>query len=44
MQLKVVEQLQEVIALDQPDVTTTMIAARRPATLIQSFAGPSLWA
>ena len=44
MQLKVVEQLQEVIALDQPDETTTMIAARRPAALIQSFAGPSLWA
>jgi transposase len=44
MQLKVVEQLQEVIALDRPDETTTMIAARRPAALIQSFAGPSLWA
>lgn len=44
MQLKVVEQLQEVIALDQPDVTTKMIAAQRPASLIQSFAGPSLWA
>jgi transposase len=44
MQLKVVEQLQEVIALDQPDETTTIVAARRPAALIQSFAGPSLWA
>lgn len=44
MQLKVVEQLQEVIALDRPDETTTMVAARRPAALIQSFAGPSLWA
>ena len=45
MQLKVIEQFQEVIALDQPDqTTTTMVAARRPAPLIQSFAGPSLWA
>lgn len=44
MQLKVIEEFQEVIALDQPDETTTMIAARRPAALIQSFAGPSLWA
>lgn len=44
MQLKVVEELQEVIALDQPDETTTMAAARRPVPLIQSFAGPSLWA
>ena len=44
MQLKVVEQWQEVIALDRPDETTTMVAARRPAALIQSFAGPSLWA
>ena len=44
MQLKVVEQFQEVLALDQPDETTTMVAARRPTPLIQSFAGPSLWA
>ena len=44
MQLKVVEQFQEVIVLDQPDETTTMIAAKRPTPLIQSFAGPSLWA
>lgn len=44
MQLKVVEQFQEVIALDRPNETTTMVAARRPVPLIQSFAGPSLWA
>ncbi len=44
MQLKVVEQFQEVIALDRPNETTTMVAAKRPVPLIQSFAGPSLWA
>ena len=44
MRLKVIEQLQEVIALDQPDETTTMVAAKRPATLINSFAEPSLLA
>jgi len=44
MQLKVIEQFQEVIALDRPDETTTMAAAKRPVPLIQSFAGPSLWA
>lgn len=44
MQLKIVEQFQEVIVLDQPDETTTMVAAPRPASLINSFAGPSLWA
>jgi len=44
MQLRVVEQFQEVIALDRPNETTTMVAARRPVPLIQSFAGPSLWA
>jgi transposase len=44
MQLKVVEQLQEVIALDKPDATTTMVAAKRPPALISSFVGPSLWA
>lgn len=44
MQLKVVEQFQEVIALDRPNETTTIIGARRPVPLIQSFAGPSLLA
>ena len=44
MQLKVVERYQEVIALDQPDETTTMVSAKRPASLIQSFVGPSVWA
>jgi transposase len=44
MQLKVVERLQEVIALDQPDETTTVVSAKRPATLIQSFVGPSVLA
>ena len=44
MQLKVVEQFQEVIVLDQPDETTTVVAARRPVSLIQSFAGTSLLA
>ena len=44
MQLKVVEQFQEFIALDRPDETTTMLGAKRPVPLIQSFAGPSLWA
>ena len=44
MQLKVVERYQEVIALDQPDATTTIISARRPTPLIQSFVGPSVWA
>lgn len=44
MQFRVVEQFQEVIVLDRPDETTTMVTARRPAPLIQSFAGPSLWA
>lgn len=43
-QLKVVEEYQEVIVLDRPDLTTTMIAAPRPASLIQSFAGTSLLA
>tara|TARA_B100000686_G_scaffold304689_1_gene342503 strand:+ start:1162 stop:2844 length:1683 start_codon:yes stop_codon:yes gene_type:complete len=42
MQLKVVEQFQEVIAVDQPDETTSMVAARRPQSLIHSFAGTSL--
>ena len=44
MQLKVVEEYQEVIALDQPDVTTAMISAKKPPRLIQSFAGNSLLA
>jgi transposase len=44
MQLRVIEQFQEVIALDRPDETTMMVSAQRPAPLIQSFAGPSLWA
>lgn len=44
MQLKVVEQFQEVIVLDQPNETTTMVAAPRPEPLIHSFAGPSVWA
>lgn len=44
MQLKVVEEFQEVIALDRPDATTAIISAPRPVPLIQSFAGPSLWA
>jgi transposase len=44
MQLKVIEQLQEVIVLDQPDETTMIVTAPRPQPLIHSFAGPSLWA
>ena len=44
MQLKVVEQFQEVIALDRPNETTMILGAKRPVPLIQSFAGPSLWA
>jgi transposase len=44
MQMKVIEHLQEVIALDQPDATTLVISANRPQPLIRSFAGPSLWA
>jgi transposase len=44
MQFKVIEEYQEVIAVDQADATTTMIAARRPPSLIQSFAGTSLLA
>ena len=44
LQLKVVEHYQEVMVLDQPDETTTMISAKRPPTLIQSFAGPSVLA
>jgi transposase len=44
MQMKVVERYLEVIALDQPDETTTVVSAKRPASLIQSFVGPSVWA
>lgn len=41
MQLKIVEEFQEVIVLDRPDETTTIVSAPRPPSLIQSFAGPS---
>jgi len=41
-QFKVIEQYQEMFILDQPDETAKVIAARRPPTLIQSFAGVSL--
>lgn len=44
LQLQVIEQFQEVIALDGPDETTRIVSATRPVPLIQSFAGPSLWA
>ncbi len=44
MQLKVVEQYQEVMALDRPDETVTMVSARQPPSLIRSFAGPSVLA
>ena len=44
MQFKVIDQYQEVLAVDQPDETTTMVSAQRPPTLIQSFAGVSLLA
>ena len=44
MQLKVIERYQEVIAWDRPDETTQFVAAPRPASLISSFAGPSVWA
>jgi len=44
MQLKVIEQFQEVLARDEADETTTIVAARRPTPLIRSFAGPSLLA
>jgi transposase len=42
--LHVVEHYQEVIARDEPDGETTMITARRPPPLIDSFAGPGLLA
>ena len=44
LQLKVIEQFQEVIVLDQPDATATIIGAWRPIPLIKSFAGASLLA
>jgi transposase len=44
MRLKVVEQFQEVLAVDRDDETTAMVAAPRPQSLIQSFAGTSLLA
>ena len=44
MQLKVVEQYQEVMVLDQADETTKIVSAKRPPSLIQSFAGTSVLA
>jgi transposase len=44
LQLKVVEQYQEVIVLDQDDERSAAVAASRPARLIKSFASPSLLA
>lgn len=44
MQLKVVEQFQESHRAGPADETTMIIGAKRPVPLIQSFAGPSLWA
>jgi transposase len=44
MQLKVVEQYQEVMVLDQADATTKVVSAKRPPSLIQSFAGTSVLA
>lgn len=44
MQMKIVEQYQEVIALDQPDETSTVVSAKRPPSLIKSFAGSSVLA
>lgn len=44
MQRNVVEQLQEVLVIDQPNETSRMISAKRPRSLIQSFAGNSLLA
>jgi transposase len=42
LQFRVIEQYQEMLVVDQPDATSTMISAPRPPTLIQSFAGESL--
>lgn len=44
MQLKIIEEYQEVIMLDQPDETLAYVAARRPASLVKSFAQPSVLA
>ncbi len=44
LQFKVIDQYQEILAVDLPDATTQVIAAQRPPTLIQSFARASLWA
>jgi transposase len=44
MRWKLIEEYQEVIVLDQPDATTTMVAAKRPPSLITSFAGTTLLA
>ena len=44
MQVKIVEQYQEVIALDQDDETTSFVTAKRPPSLFSSFAGASLLA
>lgn len=44
MQLKIIEQYQEVIVLDQPDETTTVISAKRSPSIIRSFVGPSVLA
>jgi len=44
LQLKVVEQYQEVIALDRPDETTTVVSAKRPASLLRSYVGNSVLA
>jgi len=35
MQFKVIDQYQEVLAVDQPDETTTMISAKRPPTVMR---------
>lgn len=43
IQLKVVERFQEVIVLDGPDEPTQFVGAKRPAALLKSFVGPSLW-
>ncbi len=44
MQIKIVEQYQEVIALDQEDGTTSFATAWRPPSLFTTFASPSLLA
>ena len=44
MQIKIVEQYQEVITLDQEDGTTSFATAWRPPSLFCTFASPSLLA